>query len=150
MFEQRSVDALRKNRKGVRMDSNDVFTTETAGLPEASRPDVVRLYDGDHYDLRIPCASASATPRSACSGTTARFLAPRCTSIKDRRSPWRQPTTATWKRPSIGTASGYKTVTTVYRKRHRPRSGAERRTPTSSSSPTPGSTGTTPTSGKTS
>jgi FtsP/CotA-like multicopper oxidase with cupredoxin domain len=35
------------------MDSNDVFTTETAGLPEASSPSVVRLRDGDHYDLRI-------------------------------------------------------------------------------------------------
>jgi FtsP/CotA-like multicopper oxidase with cupredoxin domain len=43
----------RKFRKGVRMDSNDTFTTETAGLPEASSPSVVRLRDGDHYDLRI-------------------------------------------------------------------------------------------------
>src|ERR687889_691424 len=35
------------------MDSNEVFTTETAGLPEASSPSVVRLYDGDAFDLRI-------------------------------------------------------------------------------------------------
>ena len=35
------------------MDSKEVFTTETAGLPEASSPSVVRLYDGDRYDLRI-------------------------------------------------------------------------------------------------
>src|ERR687893_2050994 len=35
------------------MDSNEVFTTETAGLPEASIPSVVRLRDGDAFDLRI-------------------------------------------------------------------------------------------------
>jgi len=35
------------------MDSNEVFTTETAGLPEASSPSVVRLRDGDSFDLRI-------------------------------------------------------------------------------------------------
>ncbi len=39
--------------KGVRMDSNDVFTTETLGLPEASSPNVVRLRDGDVFNLRI-------------------------------------------------------------------------------------------------
>src|ERR671917_956536 len=35
------------------MDSKEVFTTETAGLPEASSPSVVRLRDGDAFDLRI-------------------------------------------------------------------------------------------------
>jgi FtsP/CotA-like multicopper oxidase with cupredoxin domain len=35
------------------MDSNEVFTTETAGLSEASSPSVVRLYDGDSFGLRI-------------------------------------------------------------------------------------------------
>src|SRR5215203_4960019 len=35
------------------MDPNDAFTTETAGLPEASSPSVVRLHDGDVFDLRI-------------------------------------------------------------------------------------------------
>src|SRR5215210_915666 len=35
------------------MDPNDAFTTETAGLPEASSPGVVRLYDGDVFDLHI-------------------------------------------------------------------------------------------------
>src|SRR5918993_3211737 len=35
------------------MDSNEVFTTETAGLPQASSPSVVRLRDGDSFDLRI-------------------------------------------------------------------------------------------------
>jgi FtsP/CotA-like multicopper oxidase with cupredoxin domain len=33
--------------------SNDVFTTDTAGLPAASSPGVVRLRDGDHFDLSI-------------------------------------------------------------------------------------------------
>ena len=33
--------------------SDDLFTTETAGLPEASRPQVIRLEDGDRFDLRI-------------------------------------------------------------------------------------------------
>ena len=34
-------------------DLNDVFTTETAGLAEVAAPEVVRLRDGDHFDLRI-------------------------------------------------------------------------------------------------
>jgi FtsP/CotA-like multicopper oxidase with cupredoxin domain len=32
---------------------NDLFTTETAGLPEVARPGVTRLHDGDRLDLRI-------------------------------------------------------------------------------------------------
>jgi FtsP/CotA-like multicopper oxidase with cupredoxin domain len=34
-------------------DSQDMFTTETAGLAEASSPSVIRLRDGDRFDLRI-------------------------------------------------------------------------------------------------
>src|SRR6266581_516057 len=34
-------------------DHDDLFTTETAGLPEVSRPAVTRLGDGDRLDLRI-------------------------------------------------------------------------------------------------
>jgi hypothetical protein len=34
-------------------DSQDMFTTETAGLAEASSPTVIRLHDGDQLDLRI-------------------------------------------------------------------------------------------------
>ena len=33
--------------------SDDLFTTETAGLPEVLGPDVTRLHDGDRLDLRI-------------------------------------------------------------------------------------------------
>src|ERR687898_2015887 len=32
---------------------NDLFTTETIGLSEATRPQLIRLYDGDSFDLRI-------------------------------------------------------------------------------------------------
>src|SRR5215211_9240871 len=35
------------------MDHRDAFTTETEGLPEASSPGVVRLHDGDIFDLGI-------------------------------------------------------------------------------------------------
>jgi len=35
------------------MDHRDAFTTETEGLPEASNPSVVRLYNGDSFDLSI-------------------------------------------------------------------------------------------------
>jgi FtsP/CotA-like multicopper oxidase with cupredoxin domain len=35
------------------MDHRDAFTTETEGLPEASNPSVVRLYNGDSLDLSI-------------------------------------------------------------------------------------------------
>ncbi len=34
-------------------DPQDVFTTETAGLPEVSSPKVIRLHDGDSFDLHI-------------------------------------------------------------------------------------------------
>ena len=39
--------------KGEAVDHQDAFTTETAGLPEASSPSVVRLYDGDRFEVRI-------------------------------------------------------------------------------------------------
>jgi FtsP/CotA-like multicopper oxidase with cupredoxin domain len=39
--------------RGEAVDHQDAFTTETAGLPEASSPSVVRLRDGDSYDLHI-------------------------------------------------------------------------------------------------
>src|SRR4028119_568126 len=42
-----------KAMKGEAVDNRDAFTTETAGLPEASSPSVVRLYDGDVFDMRI-------------------------------------------------------------------------------------------------
>jgi FtsP/CotA-like multicopper oxidase with cupredoxin domain len=32
---------------------DELFTTETAGLPEMASPDVIRLHDGDRLDLRI-------------------------------------------------------------------------------------------------
>ena len=35
------------------MDHRDAFTTETERLPEASNPSVVRLYNGDTFDLSI-------------------------------------------------------------------------------------------------
>jgi FtsP/CotA-like multicopper oxidase with cupredoxin domain len=33
--------------------SDDLFSTETAGLSEAGRPQLIRLHDGDRFDLRI-------------------------------------------------------------------------------------------------
>ena len=38
---------------GDRDSSSGTFTTETAGLSEASRPEVERLKDGDRFELRI-------------------------------------------------------------------------------------------------
>jgi FtsP/CotA-like multicopper oxidase with cupredoxin domain len=32
---------------------DDLFTTETTGLPEAAGPQLIRLHDGDRFDLRI-------------------------------------------------------------------------------------------------
>ena len=42
-----------KSVKGEDVDHQDAFTSETAGLPEASSPSVVRHYDGDSFNLRI-------------------------------------------------------------------------------------------------
>ena len=39
--------------RATETDQQDVFTTETAGLPEVIRPGVTRLGDGDRLDLRI-------------------------------------------------------------------------------------------------
>jgi FtsP/CotA-like multicopper oxidase with cupredoxin domain len=35
------------------MERGDLFTTETTGLPEATRPQLIRLHDGDRLDLHI-------------------------------------------------------------------------------------------------
>src|SRR5215208_6186079 len=42
-----------KHMEGEAMDSQDAFTTDTTGLPEASSPRVVRLRNGDSFDLGI-------------------------------------------------------------------------------------------------
>ena len=53
-----SNEYMRRNT-GVKMNQtnangrDELFTTETAGLPEVSRPAVTRLHDGDWLDLRI-------------------------------------------------------------------------------------------------
>src|SRR5215211_7084172 len=39
--------------KGEAVDHHDAFSTETAGLREASSSSIVRLYDGDSFELRI-------------------------------------------------------------------------------------------------
>src|SRR5512132_1224678 len=65
------------------MKPDDLFTTETAGLPQATRPQLIRLIDGDRGDVRT---DPSTTPSCACSDTTVRSPVRRCTSIKGRRS----------------------------------------------------------------
>jgi len=37
----------------VHASPDDLFTTETAGLSDAARPQLIRLHDGDRFDLRI-------------------------------------------------------------------------------------------------
>ena len=63
------------------------FTTDTAGLPDVSRPEVVRLKDGDRFAFRI------GPVRHRIDDTDVRMLAyngsipgPACTSIRDPRS----------------------------------------------------------------
>jgi FtsP/CotA-like multicopper oxidase with cupredoxin domain len=52
-------DEYKRRTTGVKMNQtnangqDELFTTETAGLPEVSRPGVTRLRDGDRLDLRI-------------------------------------------------------------------------------------------------
>ena len=47
------VGADKDTMKGNPATPGDLFTTETAGLPDASPPQVIRLNDGDQFDLRI-------------------------------------------------------------------------------------------------
>ena len=49
----RHVGADRDTMKDQPENAGDLFTTETAGLPDASPPQVIRLKDGDRLDLRI-------------------------------------------------------------------------------------------------
>src|SRR5690349_13720328 len=69
-----SVEYRRRNT-GVKMnqttanDQHDLFTTETAGLPEVASPAVTRLHDGDRLDLRIGPA------RKSIGGAELRMLA---------------------------------------------------------------------------
>src|SRR3989475_19238 len=42
-----------KTIEARRVDPQDLFSTETAGLSDVSRPSVIRLHDGDRFDLRI-------------------------------------------------------------------------------------------------
>src|SRR5947199_2620850 len=52
-----------------RIDPQDLFTTETAGLADVSRPSVIRLHDGDRFDLRI------SPVRKGIDGAVLRMLA---------------------------------------------------------------------------
>ena len=72
------------------IDQDDLFTTETAGLPEVASPGMIRLHDGDQLDLRI------GPVRKNIDGAELRMLAYNgsiparpCTSVKGRRSPCR-------------------------------------------------------------
>ena len=47
------VVAATDSMKGRSAKDDDLFTTETAGLSDASPPQVIRLNDSDQFDLRI-------------------------------------------------------------------------------------------------
>jgi hypothetical protein len=55
--------------QSTEIDPQDVFTTVTSGLAEASRPRVIRLEDGDRFD--IPSSGSAVT-----SGSHARRVTP--------------------------------------------------------------------------
>jgi len=68
------------------MDPDDLFTTETTGLSEAARPELVRLRNGDRLHLRIEPV------RTRLENAELRMLRSQgrlCMSIRDRRSPCR-------------------------------------------------------------
>jgi FtsP/CotA-like multicopper oxidase with cupredoxin domain len=50
------IDMQAHNKQGetkMKQGNQGLFSTETEGLVEASKPSVVRLHDGDHFDIRI-------------------------------------------------------------------------------------------------
>jgi hypothetical protein len=74
--------------KSARPD--DLFSTETAGLSEAAHPPLIRLHDGDRFDLRIePVRKRLEDAELRMLGTTVPSPAPRCRSTRGRRSPCR-------------------------------------------------------------
>jgi hypothetical protein len=93
--------------------------------------------------------SGWATPLCGCWATTARSPARRSRSPRAQRSSSTSSTRATWTPPCTGMGCGWRTATTGCRTRPRPRSRWGASSPTGSSSPTPGCTGTTPTSART-
>jgi FtsP/CotA-like multicopper oxidase with cupredoxin domain len=48
-----NVTAAKGPMKEQAPETDDLFTTETAGLPKASRPEMIRLHDGDQFELNI-------------------------------------------------------------------------------------------------
>jgi len=55
-------------------DTENLFTTETAGLPQVSGPHVARLHDGDTFDLHIGAARKSLDERAAAVWREQHFL----------------------------------------------------------------------------
>ena len=131
---------------------DDLFTTETAGLPEVPGPDVTRLA------RRRPARPAHRP--GAQEHRRRRAAHARLQRLDPRPDPARRPglgdhragarTTATSRRPCTGTACGWRTGTTGSRiETQAPIPIGGTYTLARSSSPTPGSTGTTRTSART-
>ena len=101
-------------------DATGRFPTETAGLPDATRSDVVDLVDGDIYELEIGAV------RKLIDGSTVRMLAysgsipgPTLRVARARRCPSAPLTGATTKPPFTGMACGSTTDTTARTRRRR-------------------------------
>ena len=69
---------------------DDLFTTETTGLSVAARPQLVRLHDGDRFDLRIePVRKRIDDAELRMLGYNGSIPARPCMWIRGQRSPCR-------------------------------------------------------------
>ena len=69
---------------------DDLFSTKTAGLSEAARPQPIRLHDGDRFDLRIePVRKRLDDAELRMLGYNGSIPGPTLHVDQDRRSPCR-------------------------------------------------------------
>jgi hypothetical protein len=87
------------------------FPTDPSGLPEAGRPAMLELADGDTLDLRIgPVAKRLGDTTVRMLPTTAPSPAPPSRSNRTARSSSTLRTTGIWTPPCTGTGCGWKQV----------------------------------------
>jgi len=95
--------------------NDDLFTTETAGLPEVLRPVVTRLGDGDRLDLRIgPVRKNIDGAELRMLGYNGSIPGPVLHVDQGSQITVQVRTTAMSRRPCTGTACGWRTATTGF------------------------------------
>jgi hypothetical protein len=93
---------------------DDLFTTETAGLSEATPPQLIRLHDGDRFDLRIePLRKRLEDSELRMLGYSGSIPGPTLHVDQGSEITVQVTNAGTSRRRSTGTAYGWRTATTA-------------------------------------